>query len=95
MRDQELYDHAYTMLAETNVYPRSPEEILYQAPSGAKYSLPELIWSELFNRKKEMGRKGRKRTVTDYNEICFDAIGNAMAAYIEHYPAPIEVWDFL
>ena len=89
MRDQELYDHAYTMLAETNVYPRSPDEILYQAPSGAKYSLPELIWSELFNRKKEMGRKGRKRTVTDYNEICFDAIGNAMAAYIEHYPAPV------
>ena len=54
MRDQELYDHAYTMLAETNVYPKSPEEILYQAPSGAKYSLPELIWSELFNRKKEI-----------------------------------------
>ena len=43
MNEQQLYDHAYTMLAETNTYSGAPEEIYSQISYETKYSLTEMV----------------------------------------------------
>ena len=89
MNNRQLYDHALTMLTETNTYSRPPEEMRYRMRFGEVCSLPGLIGEEVSKIKDQASKKGKRWTIAEYNEICFDAIGNAMATYMEHYPAPV------
>ena len=40
-----LYDNAYKMLAETNVYSRPPEQLVYHDHRGEEIALLELVRS--------------------------------------------------
>ena len=87
MTDQLLYDHAYEMLAATNVFSKPPEKLEYNVKYEEKCSLLDLIRSN-----KEIGSKrmsSDKRVGNRINnEKCFQAISGAMSKYAESYPAP-------
>ena len=68
MNNRQLYDHALTMLTETNTYSRPPEEMRYRMRFGEICSLPGLLGEEVSTIKDQASKKGKRRTIAEYNE---------------------------
>lgn len=67
-----LYDNAYEMLSETNVYSRPPEQFIYHDHRGEKYALLELVRSHPMIGSRRMSRvaAGSIRTcIGIYNKV--------------------------
>ena len=82
-----LYDNAYKMLAETNVYSRPPEQFTYHDHRGEKYALLELVRSHPMIGSKRMS-SDKRRGVKINSAKCYQAIAEAMVKYADSYPAP-------
>ena len=82
-----LYDNAYKMLAETNVYSRSLEQLVYHDHRGEEIALLELVRSHPVIGSKRMSRDKRGGNKIN-NAKCYKAIAEAMVRYADSYPAP-------
>ena len=82
-----LYDNAYKMLAETNVYSRSPEQLVYHDHRGEEIALLELVRSHPVIGSRRMSRDKRGGNKIN-NAKCYKAIAEAMVRYADSYPAP-------
>ena len=82
-----LYDNAYEMLAETNVYSRPPEQLAYHDHRGEKYALLELVRSHPMIGSRRMS-SDKRSGVKINNAKCYQAIAEAMVKYADSYPAP-------
>ena len=82
-----LYDNAYEMLAETNVYSRPPEQLVYHDHRGEEYALLELVRSHPMIGSGRMS-SDKRRGVKINNAKCYQAIAEAMVKYADSYPAP-------
>lgn len=82
-----LYDSAYKMLAETNVYSRPPEQFIYHDHLGEEYALLELVRSHPMIGSKRMS-SDKRGGIKINNAKCYQAIAEAMVKYADSYPAP-------
>ena len=82
-----LYDNAYKMLAETNVYSRPPEQLVYHDHRGEEIALLELVRSHPVIGSKRMSRDKRGGNKIN-NAKCYKAIAEAMVRHADSYPAP-------
>lgn len=82
-----LYDNAYKMLAETNVYSRPPEQLVYHDHRGEEIALLELVRSHPVISSRRMSRDKRSGVKIN-NAKCYQAIAEAMVKYADSYPAP-------
>lgn len=82
-----LYDNAYEMLSETNVYSRPSEQLVYHDYRGKEYSLLELVRSHPMIGSRRMS-SDKRRGIKINNVKCYQAIAEAMVKYADSYPAP-------
>ena len=75
------------MLAETNVYSRPPEQLVYHDHSGEEIALLELVRSHPVISSRRMSRDKRSGVKIN-NAKCYQAIAEAMVKYADSYPAP-------
>lgn len=82
-----LFDNAYEMLSETNVYSRPLEQLVYHDHRGEKYALLELVRSHPIIGSKRMS-SDRRGGIKINNAKCYQAIAKAMVKYADSCPAP-------